>query len=68
MTRSGTFWLWVWLAVFAVSLAWGVATVLFWLDSTKNLNLMTIWGLFVAAAAGIQATLTMRKADPKDDF
>ena len=68
LARSGSFWLLVWASAFSVSFVWGVLTVLFWLDSTRNLNLMTIWGLFLAAAAGVQATLTMRKADPEDDF
>jgi hypothetical protein len=66
MIGSGRFWLVVWISVFALSFIWGVFTVAFWLDSTKNLNLMTIWGLFVAAAAGAQSTLSMRKADPED--
>lgn len=64
--RSGRFWLVLWLAFFALMIAWSLLTVLFWLDSTKNLNVLSVVANLAAAAAGSQAALTMRKADPDD--
>jgi HK97 family phage prohead protease len=63
---SGRFWMFVWLGIFAVVLIWGVVTALFLMDSTRNLNALSIAALIVACAAGVQTTLTMRKADPDD--
>jgi hypothetical protein len=47
---------------------WTVVTVLWFLDSVKNLNLLSLAALDLAVAAGFQATLAMRKADDKDRF
>lgn len=66
--RSGRFWLTVWLTGGAITLVWAVLTELFWLDSTRNLNQLSLFALVLAVGAGIQATLTMRKADPNDPF
>jgi hypothetical protein len=60
--------MWFWLSVGVVMLLWGVATVVWLLDSVRNLNVMTVVGLWIATAAGFQATLGMRKADPADDL
>jgi hypothetical protein len=63
---DGRFWMRLWVGVFALSFVWGVLTVFFWLDSVRNLNLISVVALVLAGAAGVQATLGMRKADPKD--
>jgi uncharacterized RDD family membrane protein YckC len=64
---SGKFWMCFWLAVFVASLVWGIVTVLTpLLNSTANLNVLSIVALLVAAGAGFQSTLGMRKADPDD--
>ena len=68
MIRSGRFWMVVWCSLGVVTIAWGLLTVVFWLDSTKNLNLLSVFAAVVAVAGGIQATLAMRKADSDDDF
>lgn len=68
MLSSGKFWLVFWLVLFGGVLAWGVVTVLWLMDSTRNLNALSIVALVVTCAAGVQTTLTMRKADPGDDF
>lgn len=65
---SGRFWMAVWLALGAAIAVWAVITCLFLLDSVRNLSLMSVAALVVAVAAGIQTTLTMRKADDTDDF
>lgn len=49
-------------------LAWGVLTFLFWMDSVKNLNALSIAANYLACGAGVQATLSMRKADDNDKF
>lgn len=63
---SGKFWMWFWLSVIAVAVVWGVLTFAFWMDSVRNLNALSIAALWVAAGAGCQATLSMRKADDRD--
>lgn len=68
LASSGRFWMAVWLVAFAGFLVWGGLTFLFWLDSVKNLNALSIAAVWLACAAGIQATLSMRKADDTDDF
>lgn len=60
--------MYVWSIAFVLVLAWCVMTILFWLDSVKNLNLLSLVALILACAAGFQSTLGMRKADKKDDF
>jgi Ni/Fe-hydrogenase subunit HybB-like protein len=66
---SGKFWMGFWLVVFASSAVWGLVTVLSpLLNSTANLNILSIVALLLAAAAGFQSTLSMRKADDADDF
>jgi len=66
MLGSGKFWMWFWVTILALVLVWGVVTVIWFLDSVKNLNMLSIVALWLAAMAGVQATLGMRKADPKD--
>lgn len=66
MLGSGRFWMWFWLTILTLVLVWGVVTVVWFLDSVKNLNMLSIVALWLAAMAGVQATLGMRKADPKD--
>lgn len=66
--RDGRFWMKFWVTVVALVLIWGVLTFLFWMDSVRNLNAMSIVALWLAACAGVQATLSMRKADPEDQF
>ncbi len=68
LIKSGRFWMGVWLTLGGLILAWAIATVAFLLDSVRNLSLMSVAALLVAVAAGIQTTLTMRKADSADDF
>lgn len=65
---SGKTWMILWIIVGAVSVAWGIGTVIWWLDSTRNLNLMSVFTAIIATMAGFQATLSMRKADRKDDL
>jgi hypothetical protein len=68
LLRSGRFWMVVWLATLGAVLAWAVVTVAFFLDSVKNLSLMSVAALLLATAAGVQTTLAMRKADDDDDL
>lgn len=63
---SGRFWMWFWAGVLAVMALWGAGTLLFWMDSVRNLNALSIAAVLLAPAAGFQATLGMRKADPDD--
>jgi hypothetical protein len=63
---SGRFWMWFWLGTLAVVMAWGAVTFLFLMDSVRNLNALSIAALWLAGGAGVQATLSMRKADPDD--
>jgi hypothetical protein len=63
---SGQFWMVFWSFVTAIMLAWGLATFAFWLDSIRNLNAISVVTAWLSAAAGFQATLSMRKADPED--
>jgi hypothetical protein len=58
----------IWLTVFAVMLIWGVLTALFWLESVRNVNALSIVANVGMAGAGIQGTLAMRKADNRDRF
>jgi len=69
LVASGRFWMWFWtavLAVMAVMAVWAGLTVVFWMDSVRNLNLLSVAAVLLAPAAGFQATLGMRKADPED--
>jgi hypothetical protein len=66
--HNGGFWLRLWATLFVFFIAWGILTFFFWLDSVRNLNIMTVVGLWIACGAGVQATLAMRVADPKDQF
>jgi hypothetical protein len=63
---SGRFWMRFWLTVFVIMLVWGILTFLFWMDSVRNLNALSIVALLLACGAGFQSTLGMRKADPQD--
>ena len=55
-----------WAVVLAVNVVWAIVTVIWLLDSVRNLNLLSLEALLLACGAGCQATLGMRKADPKD--
>lgn len=66
MLKSGRFWLAVWLTFLGVMIVWTGLTVAFWLNSTRNLNVLSVVANIGMAAAGAQAALTMRKADPDD--
>lgn len=57
-----------WLSVLSAMIIWGILTFLFWADSVKNLNALSIVALWLACGAGIQSTFSMRKADPEDEF
>lgn len=63
---SGRFWMTLWAVVLTLTLGWTVVTAIFLMDSVRNLNALSLAALILAAAAGFQATLGMRKADPKD--
>lgn len=66
--HSGKVWMTLWLLVFLGMLIWGVLTFLYWMDSVKNLNALSIAANWLACGAGVQATLSMRKADDNDKF
>ncbi len=68
LIKSGRFWMAVWLTLGGLIAAWAVITVVLLLDSVRNLSLMSVAALLISVAAGIQTTLTMRKADKADDF
>ena len=63
---SGRFWMTLWTVALTLTLGWTVVTAIFLMDSVRNLNALSLAALILAAAAGFQATLGMRKADPKD--
>jgi len=63
---SGRFWLTFWSIVTGVVAVWACLTVLFWRDSVTNISFMSAAALLLAPAGGLQAALTMRKADPDD--
>jgi hypothetical protein len=58
--------MWFWTITLAVVVTWGIITFFFFLDSTENLNVLSVIALWLACGAGFQATLGMRKADPED--
>jgi hypothetical protein len=67
MLRDGRFWMAVWLIAFALTIGWGTLTMLTDLkDKVANVSAMSVAALVLSAAGGVQATLTMRVADPKD--
>ena len=66
--RSSRFWMWVWIVAAVLVLIQSALTVTFWLDSIRAVNTMSVEALVLAVTAGLQATLTMRKADPDDPF
>lgn len=68
LIKSGRFWMVVWLAALAVVTIWDIATALWLMDSVRNVNAMSAAALLLSVAAGVQTTLTMRKADDADDF
>jgi len=63
---DGRFWTWFWSIVAVTTLVWGTTTFLFWMDSVRNLNAISVVTMWVSFMAGFQATLGMRKADPED--
>ena len=58
--------MWLWTTALVVNIVWAVITVVWLLDSVKNLNLLSLEALLLACGAGFQSTLGMRKADPDD--
>jgi len=65
---SGRLWMWVWIGVTICSLVWGSVTFIVpaLRSSVLNVAALSIFANVLAAAGGIQTTLTMRKADDKD--
>lgn len=63
---SGKFWMAFWACVLAAMFIWGGLTFALWMDSVRNLNALSIVAVWLAAAGGFQATLAMRKSDPRD--
>jgi hypothetical protein len=55
-----------WSGVLVVMAVWAGLTVVFWMDSVRNLNALSVVAVLLAPAAGFQSTLGMRKADPED--
>ena len=68
MFASGKFWMWFWAAVLLFVGAQSVVVGVWFLDSVKAINLMSIEALLLSTGAGFQATLGMRKADPDDSL
>ena len=66
MLGIGKFWMIFWTVVLCVMLAWGILTFLYWFDSVRNLNALSVVAIWLACGAGFQATLSMRKSDPDD--
>jgi hypothetical protein len=66
--HSGRFWMFFWVAIICATAIWGILTMLLWRNSVANLNALSIAALLLACGAGIQSSLTMRKADDKDHF
>lgn len=66
MFQDGKFWMWLWTCIAAIMGVWGLLTFMFWMDSVRNLNAISVITAWLAVAAGFQATLGMRKADPED--
>jgi hypothetical protein len=64
--QNGRTWMWIWCTFTGGMLIWGTLTFAFWLDSIRNLNAISVVTAWAAAAAGLQSTLSMRKADPED--
>lgn len=65
---SGQFWMAFWLVVLTGMAVWATLTILFWMDSVRNVNALSVAANLLAPAAGFQAALAMRKADDKDNF
>lgn len=66
--QSGKVWVGFWMCVLTVMCTWGLMTVLFWADSTRNINYLSVAANILAPLAGLQASLSMRKADDNDKF
>jgi hypothetical protein len=68
MFKSGRVWMWIWIAGVGGGIT--IQTVCLALagelDSNWAISLMSIEGLYGMVGAGFQASLSMRKADPKD--
>lgn len=60
--------MWLWSVILVAMLVWGLLTFFFWFDSVRNVNALSVVANWLACAAGFQATLGMRKADPDDEF
>ena len=66
MLGSGRFWMWFWTGWVAFVFVQSIVIAIWFLDSVRAVNMMSIEALMLACGAGFQATLGMRKADPKD--
>lgn len=64
---DGRFWMWFWIAVLVlVTVQTVIIGVMGQLGSVVAVSIMSIEALYFGVGAGFQATLSMRKADPKD--
>lgn len=66
--NSGRLWMVVWLAFFTGMIVWGGLTFVFWMDSVRNVNALSVVANIGMAGAGVQSSLAMRKADSQDKF
>lgn len=57
-----------WLLFLLAMIIWGIVTILYLLNSTANINLLSVIANIVTPIAGLQASLAMRKADDRDNF
>lgn len=60
--------MWVWLGALLTTGVWGTLTFILapLRGSVVNVAALSVFANVLAAASGVQATLTMRKADPED--
>lgn len=66
---DGKFWMWFWLGALGFVTAQTIVMAVFgWLSSVVAVSIMSIEALYFGVGAAIQATLSMRKADPKDEL
>jgi hypothetical protein len=62
--------MWIWLVFFIITAVWGIASFVIpqMRNSILNVIALSVFANIFAVAGGVQTTLTMRKADPKDEF
>ena len=58
--------MWFWTGWVAFVFVQSIVIAIWFLDSVRAVNMMSIEALMLACGAGFQATLGMRKADPED--